>query len=105
MLDPQARALIDLMVQRQVPAMHTLTPANARRMYLERRAFTQPEPPAVAEVRALCTDGGVPLRLYRPLVPEAATMLPVLVYFHGGGWTIGDLDTQYLAESNNPFLK
>ena len=93
MLDPQARALIDLMVQRRVPAMHTLTPANARRMYLERRAFTQPEPPAVAEVRALCTDGGVPLRLYRPLVPEAATMLPVLVYFHGGGWTIGDLDT------------
>ena len=93
MLDPQARALIDLMVQRQVPAMHTLTPVDARRMYLERRAFTQPEPPAVAEVRALCTDGGVPLRLYRPLVPEAATMLPVLVYFHGGGWTIGDLDT------------
>ena len=93
MLDPQARALIDLMVQRQVPAMHTLTPADARRMYLERRAFTQPEPPAVAEVRALRTDSGVPLRLYRPLVPEAATMLPVLVYFHGGGWTIGDLDT------------
>ena len=93
MLDPQARALIDLMVQRQVPAMHTLTPADARRMYLERRAFTQPEPPAVAEVRALRTDSGVPLRLYRPLVPEAAAMLPVLVYFHGGGWTIGDLDT------------
>ena len=93
MLDPQARALIDLMVQRQVPAMHTLTPVDARRMYLERRAFTQPEPPAVAEVRALRTDSGVPLRLYRPLVPEAATMLPVLVYFHGGGWTIGDLDT------------
>ena len=93
MLDPQARALIDLMVQRQVPAMHTLTPADARRMYLERRTFTQPDPPAVAEVRALRTDSGVPLRLYRPLVPEAATMLPVLVYFHGGGWTIGDLDT------------
>ena len=93
MLDPQARALIDLMVQRQVPAMHTLTPADARRMYLERRAFTQPEPPAVAEVRTLRTDGGVPLRLYRPLMPEAGMVLPVLVYFHGGGWTIGDLDT------------
>ena len=93
MLDPQARALIDLMVQRQVPAMHTLTPADARRMYLERRTFTQPDPPAVAEVRALRTDGGVPLRLYRPLLPEAVTPLPVLLYFHGGGWTIGDLDT------------
>jgi len=90
MLDPQARALIDLMVERAVPAVHTLTPAEARRFYLERRFFTQPEPPAVGEVRALRTDGGVPLRLYRP---AAAGVHPVLVYFHGGGWTIGDLDT------------
>ena len=90
MLDPQARALIDLMVERGVPPVHTLTPADARRFYLERRFFTQPEPPAVAEVRALRTDGGVPLRLYRP---AAAGVPPVLVYFHGGGWTIGDLDT------------
>ena len=51
MLDPQARALIDLMVERGVPAVHTLTPADARRFYLERRFFTQPEPPAVGEVR------------------------------------------------------
>ena len=90
MLDPQARALIDLMVERGVPAVHTLTPADARRFYLERRFFTQPEPPAVDEVRALRTDGGVPLRLVRP---AAAGVHPVLVYFHGGGWTIGDLDT------------
>ncbi len=90
MLDPQARALIELMVQRQVPPVHTLSPADARRMYLERRFYTQPEPPAVAEVRALQTDGGVPLRLYRPAGNAA---LPVLVYFHGGGWVIGDLDT------------
>ncbi|MBE0549025.1 MAG: alpha/beta hydrolase [Rubrivivax sp.] len=90
MLDPQARALIDLMVERGVPAVHTLTPADARRFYLERRVFTQPEPPAVGEVRDLQTDGGVPLRLYRP---HADGVHPVLVYFHGGGWTIGDLDT------------
>ncbi len=90
MLDPQARALIDLMVERGVPAVHTLTPAEARRYYLERRYFTQPEPPAVAEVRDLQTGDGVPLRLYRP---NAAGVHPVLVYFHGGGWTIGDLDT------------
>ncbi|MDO8418470.1 MAG: alpha/beta hydrolase, partial [Rubrivivax sp.] len=90
MLDPQARALIDLMVERGVPAVHTLTPADARRYYLERRFFTQPEPPAVAEVRDLQTGDGVPLRLYRP---HADGVHPVLVYFHGGGWTIGDLDT------------
>lgn len=87
MLDPQARALIDLMVERGVPPTHTLSPADARRFYRERRSFAQPEPPPMAEVRELAAH--VPLRLYRP----AAGTLPLLVYFHGGGWTIGDLDT------------
>ena len=90
MLDPQARALLDLMLERQVPPVHTLTPIEARRLYRERRGFTQPEPPPVGEVRDLHSDSGVPLRLYRPLGPGVR---PVLVYFHGGGWTIGDLDT------------
>ena len=90
MLDPQAHALIKLMLQRQVPPVHTLTPADARSMYRDRRAYTQPDPPAVAEVLNLHTDGAVPLRLYRPL---GLGVQPVLVYFHGGGWTIGDLDT------------
>ncbi len=90
MLDPQARALIDLMALRQVPPVDTLSPVEARRAYLERRFYTQPAPPPVGEVRALQTPAGVPLRLYRPL---QAGVHPVLVYFHGGGWTIGDLDS------------
>lgn len=89
MLDPQARALLDLMIERQVPPTHTLPVAEARRFYVERRFFTQPDPPAVADVRNLQGDGGIPLRLYRP----GPGRLPLLVYFHGGGWTIGDLDT------------
>ncbi|MBG6078685.1 acetyl esterase [Rubrivivax gelatinosus] len=89
MLDPQARALLDLMIDKRVPPVHTLQPAEARRFYAERRAFTQPEPPAVAELRDLATDAGLALRLYRP----AEGVLALLVYFHGGGWTIGDLDT------------
>ena len=94
MLDPQARALIDLMAQRQVPPVHTLSPAEARRLYRERRAYTQPDPPPIAAVRDLHTDGGVPLRLYRPVdAGDGASVKPALVYFHGGGWTIGDLDT------------
>ncbi len=94
MLDPQARALIDLMLARQVPPTHTLSPADARLFYRERRGFTQPEPPPVGAVQDLHIDGpgGVlPLRLYQP--PQAAGPLPVLVYYHGGGWVIGDLDT------------
>ena len=97
MLDPQARALIDLMIAKGVPATHTLTPEQARTFYRDRRAFTQPDPPAMAELREL-RAGEVPLRLYRPQPGhgaggDASAALPVLVYFHGGGWTIGDLDT------------
>lgn len=94
MLDPQARALLDLIAERGIPPTHTLSPPEARRAYLERRFFTQPDAPPVADVRALqaqTPQGPVPLRLYRPDgLPVPA---PVLVYFHGGGWTIGDLDT------------
>ena len=96
MLDPEARALIQLMADRQVPATHTLTPAAARQAYLERRFYSQPEPPAVGKVQALQSAGGVPLRLYRPHARDGApatALLPVLLYFHGGGWTMGDLDT------------
>src|SRR2546428_2262285 len=92
MIDPDARALLALIEERGVPAVHTLTPDEARRSYRERRFFTQPPPPEVASVRDVQADG-VPLRLYRPLGTMDAARLPVLVYFHGGGWTIGDLDT------------
>jgi acetyl esterase len=96
MLHPQTRALLDLIEQRGVPPTHTLSPADARTLYRERRSFTQPAPPEVASVRDLQADGphgAIPLRLYRPLGAAATETLPVLVYFHGGGWVIGDLDT------------
>jgi len=96
MLDPQAKALLDLIAERGVPPTHTLAPADARALYRERRGFTQPPAPEVAECRELQADGPhgpIPLRLYRPPGSKAGTTLPALVYFHGGGWTIGDLDT------------
>ncbi len=107
MLHPQAKALLALMEERGVPPTHTLSPQDARRLYLERRHITQPQPPDVAEVRGLQAQGphgAIPLRLYRPLEPAgqpvrqsssgaARAALPALVYFHGGGWVIGDLDT------------
>ena len=97
MLHPDAKALIDLIEQRGLPPTHTLTPVEARRFYRDRRSFTQPDAPAVGEVRELSCDGprgSIPLRFYRPIgTTDSAAILPVLVYFHGGGWTIGDLDT------------
>ncbi len=94
MLDPQAKALIDLMAERGVPPTHTLSPADARTMYRERRTFSQPAPRVMAEVRELVApgpNGDIALRLYRPAGLDGAAA--TLVYYHGGGWVIGDLDT------------
>ena len=77
------------------PPWHTLSPDEARASYLAGRQVTAPEPVPVAEVRDLTAagpHGPIPLRLYRPdAAPPTAS--PVLVFFHGGGWVIGDLDT------------
>jgi len=94
MLDPQAQALIDLIAEKALPPTHMLSPDDARAYYSDRRGFSQPAPRAMAEVRDLAAPGPlgeIALRLYRPAgLPAAA---PTLVYYHGGGWVIGDLDT------------
>ena len=96
MLDPQARSLLQLIEERGVPPLHLLVPEEARRTYRERRYFTQPDPPEVASVYDVKADGPagpIPLRVYRPLGTDADARLPILVFFHGGGFVIGDLDT------------
>ena len=96
MLHPQAQAWLDFLKARGVPPTHTLSVEDARRAYRDRRSVTQPAPPEMAlirELRAELAHGAVALRLYRPLGSAADAQLPVLVYFHGGGWTIGDLET------------
>ncbi len=95
MLHPHARALLDLMEARGIPPTHTLPVDEARRLYRERRGATQPDPPEVGEVRELEAPGprgAIALRMYRPL-GAGTEPLPALVYLHGGGWVIGDLDT------------
>jgi acetyl esterase len=95
MLHPDARKLLDLIEQSGIPPTYQLGPEEARSFYRERRRFTQPDAPSLDLVRDLSAEGPagpIPLRLYRP-APAAAGALPVLVYFHGGGWVIGDLDT------------
>jgi acetyl esterase len=96
MLHPHAKALLELIERVGLPPTHTLSPADARHAYRERRHYTQPAPPEVAgtaELQAEGPAGAIPLRLVRPLGSDRAKRLPVLVYFHGGGWVIGDLDT------------
>ena len=96
MLDPQAQALMQLMVEKGVPPVNTLTPVQARESYRSRRAFTQPDAPEVYQVadQVIESNGvNVPVRVYHPHTAQTQKSLPALVYIHGGGWTIGDLDT------------
>ncbi len=68
------------------PPVYELEPPVAREV---RRAHVQLSAIEVREVRDL-DAGGVPARLYRPSADEG---LGLLVYFHGGGWVVGDLET------------
>lgn len=94
MLDPQAQALMTLLSEKGIPPVYTQTPLEARASYRARRTFTQPDAPEVGRVQDLYfSHSGVdiPVRVYHP--PGVTPALPALVYLHGGGWTIGDLDT------------
>jgi acetyl esterase len=96
MLDPQAQALMQLMVERGVPPVNTLSPVEARESYRSRRSFTQPDAPEVFKVEDQVIEYNgikVPVRVYHPHATQTQNALPGLVYIHGGGWTIGDLDT------------
>jgi acetyl esterase len=95
MLDPQARALLDQITARGLPPTHSLHPTEARQVYRERRHFTQPLPNADVAVSELLAEtaagSSLPMRLYRPSAGPGPA--PALVYLHGGGWVVGDLDT------------
>jgi acetyl esterase/lipase len=95
-LHPDAARVCELIVAANRPPLETLTPVDARLAYLATRPVLQPDPPDVAQVAALEAPGPVgpiPLRLYRGNGTETAKLLPALIYFHGGGWVIGDLDS------------
>jgi acetyl esterase len=93
-LTAQSRTLLDQFAAAGLPATHTLTPAKAREMAAARRALYAPpsEPVAQVEDRSIPGPAGeLPVRVYRPVAGGAP--VPALVYFHGGGWVVGNLDS------------
>jgi len=91
-LDPQVRALLDQFAGR--PAVNTLPVEVGRRAYRESsmKLIPAPEAPVSVESRQIDGPGGaIGLRIYRP--PLAVPDLPLVVFFHGGGWVVCDLDT------------
>lgn len=94
-IDPQARALLDAAEQSGRPLYETMTPPAARRQYADVAAQVGGAPPqmhTVENIEAPGPFGPIPLRVYIPRDP-AGRALPLLIYFHGGGWVIGDLDS------------
>ena len=95
-LDPDAETLHAMIRAAGRPPFETLTPDEARRAFAAGRAATQPEPQEVAEVRDLACPGPhgeIKLRAYRPRGTAPDEVLPALIYFHGGGWLLGDLES------------
>ena len=95
-IDADAEKVLAMIRAAGRPTLDTLTPAEARDAYRQARRALSPDPIDIAEVPR--SRGGVgaadaiPLRLYRGIgAPPAGS--PCLIYIHGGGWVIGDLDT------------
>lgn len=95
-LDPQIAAIVRASHRPGEPSYRDLGPQDARAAFRAAVTGLRPdgwEPPPVHAVRNLSVagpGGDLRIRHYRP-VPDAD--LPIVVYCHGGGWTIGDLDT------------
>jgi len=92
-LDPDAAAVLLKVREAGVPEWHTLGAVRAREVYRQRADLLATQPSPVAHVGDVTIDGpGGPLRV-KIIDPGGDRPLPVLVYLHGGGWTLGDVDT------------
>ncbi|MFZ4285769.1 alpha/beta hydrolase fold domain-containing protein [Variovorax sp. HJSM1_2] len=93
-LTPVMRSIIDRMARARHTPIHAQTPQEARATYALGAAVLEIPKPALQRVEDFsipARDGAVlPARLY---APSSGTPLPLLLYFHGGGFTIGSVAT------------
>ena len=93
LLTPAMRDVLSRMARANRPPFHTLTPAGAKAAYEAGAGVLEIPKPALARVEELripARDGhGLPARLYAPSMES----LPVLMYFHGGGFNVGSVAT------------
>lgn len=96
-LDPQAKALLDMVYRVGAPRFHELDVHQARHSFEKLQFALRPDAPPVASVtdvpipRAHVRDGVIMARLYRPLNSSSSELLPLCFYFHGGGWCVGNI--------------
>ena len=91
-VDPQIQAVLDALAALEAPEFSEQTPAQVREAF---KAFSmagagEPEVGSVEDRTIPGPDGPIPVRVFRPSGEGTAGGL---VYYHGGGWVIGDLDS------------
>lgn len=90
-LDPQVKALLDGLALIKVPSYDVIPPALARQFMVKQAETHRKEPVASVEDRTVeGPHGEVPIRIYKP---ETAGPHPALVFYHGGGWVLGSIET------------
>ncbi len=92
-LDEQTAAFLKSYEDPDAPPLHTVSPDDFRAMIREliEAVGGDAEPVSSVEDTTIPGPGGeIPVRVY---TPEGEGPFPILVYYHGGGWVIGDLDT------------
>jgi len=98
-LDPELAVLLDFLNDPGNPPLWEMDPPQARASFRTlcvdlRDPALLPEVAGVEDTTIPGPAGDLPARIYRP---EADGPLPTVLFFHGGGWVIGDLDTHDLA--------
>ena len=92
---PDVRAFLDILNSQPGPKMHELDAVTARQQFRMMSQLVERPRGPIARVAPLTIpgDGGhaIPARLYAD--SDAGEPAPLLLFFHGGGWTIGDLET------------
>ena len=100
-LDPDAAAVYRIYQDSGRPPYETVTPPEARELYLKGCLAASPEPPELERVAPLsipAPHGAIGARLYVPrTLRNRSGSAPALVFYHGGGWVIGGLDTHDVA--------
>jgi acetyl esterase len=96
-LDPDAAAVYKAFQEAGRPPYETVPHTTARELYLAGRAVSNPEPPELESAKPLsiaAPHGAIPARIYTPkTLRKTGGLAPCLVFYHGGGWVIGDLDS------------
>ncbi|MEO8158256.1 MAG: alpha/beta hydrolase fold domain-containing protein [Betaproteobacteria bacterium] len=94
-LDPQVQILLDLAKKAALPEVWQLTPDQGREQYAMRVNKLKFSDSIFRSVDRRIPGPGsdIALRIYTPREPGPAEKLPVLIWFHGGGFVIGSLET------------